>query len=82
MSGYTGDACETSMFFCLVFLLPVSHVFSFFLDIDDCASFPCENNGSCEDGIDVYTCNCTFGYTGKQCETSKGLFADGSLLFS
>jgi len=39
------------------------------LDIDDCVSNPCQNGGSCEDGINSYTCTCVAGYTGHDCET-------------
>ena len=44
-----------------------------FLDIDDCASFPCENNGTCVDGLNGYTCRCSVGFTGDDCETSERL---------
>ena len=44
-------------------------------DIDECDSLPCENGGRCVDGLDVFTCQCSSGYTGKQCETSESLFA-------
>ena len=27
-------------------------------DIDDCASSPCQNGGTCTDGINSFTCNC------------------------
>ena len=40
-------------------------------DIDECASEPCQKNGTCFDGVGMYTCNCTSGYTGDQCETSN-----------
>ena len=44
-----------------------------FLDIDDCASNPCRNNGSCTDLVNDFACSgCMPGYTGKTCET--GLF--------
>ena len=42
-----------------------------FLDIDECASNPCENGGSCSDGIDSYTCDCLDGYDGADCENGK-----------
>lgn len=42
-----------------------------FPDIDDCASTPCENGATCEDGVNSYTCKCKDGYTGKNCETGK-----------
>ena len=40
-------------------------------DIDDCASSPCQNGGTCVDDINSYTCNCDVGYTGENCE--KGI---------
>ena len=38
-------------------------------DIDDCENDPCENGGSCTDGVNIYTCGCVAGYTGDNCET-------------
>ena len=43
---------------------------SFHLDIDDCASNPCQNNGTCVDGVTSYTCKCLAGFTGAECQTS------------
>ena len=40
-------------------------------DIDDCMGNPCNNNGTCKDGIASYTCTCQFGYEGQDCETSN-----------
>lgn len=37
-----------------------------------CERMPCQNNGVCiphEDNVHDYSCNCTKGYTGKNCET-------------
>ena len=31
-------------------------------DVNDCDPNPCQNNGSCKDGIASYTCLCDFGY--------------------
>ena len=42
-----------------------------FLDIDECATSPCQNGGSCSDQINDYTCNCTSGYVGTNCEYGK-----------
>ena len=58
-------------------------------DIDECASSPCENGGSCIDlnaewtssssGFTVgYACQCMAGYTGEQCNTSRN-FRFGSV---
>ena len=43
------------------------HTFPF-LDIDDCASNPCENGGTCNDDVDSYTCECVPGFNGPNCE--------------
>ena len=40
-------------------------------DIDDCASHPCFNNGSCLDAVNTYSCNCLEGFNGSRCEISK-----------
>ena len=39
-------------------------------DIDNCVPNPCQNGGTCADGINSYTCNCVAGYTGSDCETN------------
>ena len=40
------------------------------LDIDDCMETPCNNGGTCKDGIASYTCICPNGFTGLDCEIS------------
>ena len=40
-----------------------------YTDIDECDSRPCQNDGTCEDGINLFYCNCTAGYNGTTCET-------------
>ena len=40
----------------------------FLLEIDDCLSQPCMNNGHCVDLKDDYHCECTAGYWGTNCE--------------
>ena len=40
----------------------------FSVDIDECASAPCENGATCVDGVNSYTCNCDLGYAGVKCE--------------
>ncbi|XP_072028805.1 uncharacterized protein [Amphiura filiformis] len=37
-------------------------------DINECASSPCLNGGTCRDGVNQYTCICLLGYTGLRCE--------------
>ena len=43
-----------------------------FIDIDECASGPCQNGGSCIDQVNGYQCQCSPGYTDLQCQTGKG----------
>ena len=42
-----------------------------FPDIDECASSPCQNGGSCIDALNAYSCNCILGYEGDNCEIGK-----------
>ena len=37
-------------------------------DIDECASTPCLNGGTCIDGIDEWSCQCAGQWTGDRCE--------------
>ena len=34
------------------------------INIDDCTEESCENGGTCEDGINSYSCNCIEGFEG------------------
>ena len=43
----------------------------FVTDVDECSSNPCENGGTCIDGINEYSCQCVAGYTGTNCETGS-----------
>ena len=43
------------------------------LNIDDCLPNPCHNDGSCTDGINLFSCQCTEDFLGENCETSKDL---------
>ena len=46
-------------------------VFYLFLDINDCSRNPCQNGGSCIDGVNQFTCQCKPGFLGINCEISK-----------
>ena len=48
----------------------MSHVIPYFIDVDECASSPCQNGGTCTDHVNQYTCACVEGYTGENCQTS------------
>ena len=49
-------------------------------DIDECASNPCQNLGTCTDGVNQYVCGCVAGYTGANCETSKLFYQLGLIM--
>ncbi|XP_066506598.1 coagulation factor IXb [Hoplias malabaricus] len=39
-----------------------------YVDGDQCLSSPCQNGGTCEDGMSSYVCWCRIGFNGKNCE--------------
>jgi len=54
-------------------------------DIDDCASDPCKNNGTCTDRVNGFDCSCAPGVNGSQCETGNNNqihFSSGALSMS
>ena len=46
-------------------------IHSMVIDVDDCASGPCLNGGTCTDDVNGYTCKCAVGYGGLNCTTGK-----------
>lgn len=40
-------------------------------EIDECESNPCQNGGTCIDGLASFYCNCTEDFVGDQCEVLK-----------
>eukprot|EP00794_Sanderia_malayensis_P013908 gene13908-15357_t len=38
-------------------------------DVNECASSPCQNGGTCSDAVNSYTCQCMQGFAGTRCET-------------
>ncbi|KAI8512856.1 calcium ion binding [Branchiostoma belcheri] len=45
------------------------------LDVDECASNPCQNGGTCLHGLNSYHCHCPIGYGGDNCQTDLDLCA-------
>lgn len=43
----------------------------FFLEINECASSPCNNGGFCTDELNGFNCTCPTGTSGTLCEISK-----------
>ncbi|XP_056155801.1 cubilin [Lampris incognitus] len=40
-------------------------------NINECASSPCLNGGTCTDGLNGFTCTCTAQWTGPVCQTAQ-----------
>ena len=40
-----------------------------YLEINECASQPCFNNGTCTELVNAFNCVCVAGWTGLQCQT-------------
>ncbi len=38
------------------------------VNADDCTPNPCNNGGTCSDGVDSFTCSCLAGFAGDLCE--------------
>ena len=51
------------LIFCFVFLGKNCQI-----NIDECFSQPCQNDGTCIRGTNGYFCNCTQNYRGNNCE--------------
>jgi len=49
------------------------HIYFYTKDVYECASNPCENNGTCFDLVNGYYCMCVPGYTDAQCLKGKKL---------
>ena len=46
-----------------------------FRHTDECASSPCQNGGTCNDGVREYSCTCADGYKGTNCETGRPMLS-------
>lgn len=46
-------------------------LFLSFLDVDECASSPCQNGATCNNGRDNYTCTCAAGWTSTNCDVGR-----------
>ncbi len=52
----------------------------FFVEVDNCATKPCKNQGVCINAVNAFSCNCTEGYSGATCRTGKLSYLSGFLL--
>ena len=81
--GFSGEHCENSKYSTKKIDMASSRqlstsiiTFALFLlnysvDLDDCVNHNCSNGASCIDGINSYSCNCSVGFTGLNCETGR-----------
>ena len=44
-----------------------------YLEIDNCASNPCNNHGTCVNAKNGYQCDCKAGFRGENCDDEVGL---------
>ena len=68
--GHTGVFCQTGPPFLCFNMLSTQIGINCSLDIGECTSTPCQNNGTCVDEINQFTCICADGFSGNVCETS------------
>ena len=54
------------------------NLFHFDKDIDECASSPCVNGGTCTDQVNGFICSCVAGFTGTRCQTGQCLYSRDS----
>ncbi|XP_071475575.1 sushi, nidogen and EGF-like domain-containing protein 1 isoform X1 [Marmota flaviventris] len=40
------------------------------LDVNECASHPCQNGGTCTNGVNSFSCECPAGFRGPTCESA------------
>ena len=53
----------------LSYQFTICKIVLFISDVVGCEGIPCQNGGSCSDGIAGFTCKCAAGYEGARCET-------------
>ncbi|XP_038939693.1 sushi, nidogen and EGF-like domain-containing protein 1 isoform X1 [Rattus norvegicus] len=41
------------------------------LDVNECASHPCQNGGTCTHGVNSFSCQCPAGFQGPTCESAQ-----------
>ena len=56
---------------CIPGYIALCYIIFRLLEVDECASNPCVNNGTCHDGRGDFSCDCIPGYEGKTCAEGK-----------
>lgn len=70
-SEFCPHKCFIQQLFTIACIYPPLSCEILFTDIDYCVNHTCGNGGSCEDGVNSYSCNCLVGFTGNHCETGS-----------
>lgn len=67
--------CNTSPIYVLYIYLSIFVFLDVLIFFIACSSLPCKYPATCVDGatIDEYTCVCTEGYSGTDCDTVAGM---------
>ena len=66
LANHIFNVFQTIDYMCTYLYMRVS-----FSDINECSSNPCQNGGTCTDGVDRFECLCVPEHTGYTCETSS-----------
>ena len=66
-----GTVLSEMLYLLKIDFISPSTIFPLISDIDECESGPCQNNGTCTDGTNLFSCQCMPGWNGTKCETSK-----------
>ena len=69
---HTQDQSNNQSLYNTIFITVINEIEILSKDIDECASIPCKNGGTCVDSINSYNCKCEVGYVGHNCDT--GIF--------
>ena len=72
--------CRTRDWYISVKFMPTNSIRFLNLDINECESEPCHNEGMCIDEVAGYECQCQAGYAGAMCNI--GNYEAASLSFS
>ena len=58
------------MYFVRLYMMFFSPIFQLLLsdNVNECATYPCEHEGSCMDEEGSFTCHCVPGWMGRQCQ--------------
>ena len=59
-----------------IFIIIITFLTYHLEEVNDCASNPCKNNGTCTDLVKRYNCSCAPGFTGPHCETGLLSYSD------